>query len=92
MPKKKTAKFDFEASLEELESIVNNIEKGGLSLEGSLKLFEKGVVLTKDCQKAIKSAEQKVKILTGEKLSDFTLDLDEGEEEEDDGEDCDDEE
>ena len=86
MPKKKTEKFDFEGSLEELESIVNKIEEGGLSLEESLKFFEKGVGLTKECQKAIKSAEQKVKILTGDKLADFEIDdEDEYEEEEDEG-------
>ena len=71
---KKTNKFDFEASLKELESIVCAMEKGGLSLEDSLKLFSDGVVLTKKCQEAIKAAEQKVKILTGENLSEFKLD------------------
>jgi exodeoxyribonuclease VII small subunit len=84
MATKKTTKFDFEASLKELESIVDSMERGGLSLEESLKLFSAGVVLTKKCQEAIKSAEQKVKILTGEDLSDFKIDL--GEEPEEDEE------
>ncbi len=75
MATKKTTKFDFEASLKELESIVDSMERGGLSLEESLKLFSAGVVLTKKCQETIKSAEQKVKILTGEDLSDFKIDL-----------------
>ena len=70
---KKTAKFDFEASLKELESIVETIERGGLSLEESLKLFTQGVTLTKNCQQAIKVAEQKVKILTGENLTELKL-------------------
>ena len=74
MATKKTTKFDFEASLKELESIVEAMEKGGLPLEESLKLFSEGVVLTKKCQEAIKAAEQKVKILTGDGLSDFALD------------------
>lgn len=74
MATKKTTKFDFEASLKKLESIVDLIEKGGLSLEDSLKLFAEGVELTKGCQQALKSAEQKVKILTGESLTEFKLD------------------
>ena len=87
MTNKKTTKFDFESSLEELETIVNAIEQGGLSLEESLKLFEKGVTLTKKCQEAIKSAEQKVKILTGEKLSEFNLDVDSEDDDDDDEDD-----
>jgi exodeoxyribonuclease VII small subunit len=83
MATKKTTKFDFEGSLKKLESIVNSIEKGGLSLEDSLKLFAEGVELTKGCQQALKSAEQKVKILTGESLTEFKLDLD-GEDKDDD--------
>ena len=83
MPKKKEESFNFEVSLKELDLIVNKLEDGGLSLEESLKIFEKGVGLTKECQKALKSAEQKVKILTGEKLSDFEIDLGDEEESED---------
>ena len=82
MATKKTTKFDFEASLKELESIVDAMERGGQSLEESLKLFSEGVLLTKKCQEAIKSAEQKVKILTGENFSDFKIALDEEEEDE----------
>jgi len=87
MATKKTSKFDFEATLKKLESIVNLIEKGGLNLEESLKLFSEGVILTKKCQQAIKSAEQKVKILTGEDLSTFKLDLEASDEEEESNED-----
>jgi exodeoxyribonuclease VII small subunit len=82
MVAKKTSKFDFEASLKELESIVTVIEQGGISLEKSLELFAKGVALTKECQKTLKSAEQKVKILTGKDLVDFEeLDEDDDDEE-----------
>jgi len=81
MATKKTTKFDFESSLKELESLVNTMERGGLSLEESLKLFAEGVTLTKKCQEAIKSAEQKVKILTGENLSEFKLDFGDGDKE-----------
>ena len=71
MSSKKIVKFDFEAALKELESIVNSIERGGLNLEDSLGLFSKGVALTKECQQTLKAAEQKVKILTGKDLVDF---------------------
>ena len=50
----------FEKSLAELEEIVSKMEQGDLSLEESLDAFEKGVKLSNDCQKALKTAEQKV--------------------------------
>jgi len=56
-------KFDFEKSLQELESIVNKMEQGELNLEESLKLFENGINLTRKCQKKLQDTEQKVKIL-----------------------------
>jgi exodeoxyribonuclease VII small subunit len=55
---------DFEAALEELEQLVERMETGELSLEESLKAFERGVVLTRDCQKALKDAELRVQALT----------------------------
>lgn len=57
---------DFEASLEQLESLVNAMEDGDLSLEESLQAFEKGIRLTRDCQQALQNAEQKVQYLLGE--------------------------
>jgi len=60
---KKTKQPDFEQSLTELESIVNNMEKGDMSLEASLKAFENGIKLTQSCQASLKKAEQKVEIL-----------------------------
>ncbi len=65
MTKKKSA-VSFEDSLSELEQLVETMEKGDLSLEDSLKSFERGVQLTRTCQKAIKEAEQKVQILLQE--------------------------
>ncbi|KAF3982223.1 MAG: exodeoxyribonuclease VII small subunit [Methylococcales symbiont of Hymedesmia sp. n. MRB-2018] len=62
MPRKKSTTL-FEDSLEELEQLVEQMEKGELSLEESLKSFEKGVKLTNTCQKALQEAEQKVQIL-----------------------------
>jgi exodeoxyribonuclease VII small subunit len=64
-------KIDLEKSLQELESIVETLEDGDLSLEQSLKYFEKGVKLSRECQTALKDAEQKVKILTDGELKDF---------------------
>ena len=54
---------DFERSLAELESIVDKLEQGDLSLDDSLRHFERGVQLTRACQGAFKQAEQKVEIL-----------------------------
>ncbi|MDO6563066.1 exodeoxyribonuclease VII small subunit [Amphritea sp. 1_MG-2023] len=59
--KKKTP--DFETSLAQLESMVNQLEQGELSLEQSLQTFEQGVRLTRDCQSILADAEQKVQIL-----------------------------
>jgi len=75
MAVKKTNKFEFETAVSELESIVKNIEQGGIGLEESLNLFAKGVALTKECQKTLKEAEQKVQILTNGQLEDFKNDL-----------------
>ena len=61
MPKKNN--INFEKTFAELEDLVNKIEEGDLSLEESLKYFERGMLLTKNCQQALSEAEQKVKIL-----------------------------
>lgn len=55
--------IDFEASLKELEALVEKMEQGDLTLEQSLKDFERGVALTRACQQALREAEQKVQIL-----------------------------
>jgi exodeoxyribonuclease VII small subunit len=54
----------FEQALAELESLVETMEKGDLSLEESLASFERGVALTRLCQQALREAEQKIEILT----------------------------
>jgi exodeoxyribonuclease VII small subunit len=61
MPKGK--KIDFEGSLAQLEELVEQLEAGDLSLEKSMEAFEKGVTLTRECQTALKAAEQKVQLL-----------------------------
>jgi exodeoxyribonuclease VII small subunit len=55
----------FEQKLKKLEEIVKKMEAGDLELDQSLKLFEEGVKLTKDCQTHLQDAELKVKLLTG---------------------------
>ena len=61
-----TTSFDFEKSLKELEQLVEKMEEGDLSLEESLKQFERGIALTRACQQALQAAEQKVQILLSE--------------------------
>jgi exodeoxyribonuclease VII small subunit len=60
---KKTNSINFEKTLAELEQLVETMEKGDLTLEESLKHFERGIVLTKSCQQALSEAEQKVSVL-----------------------------
>ncbi len=55
--------MDFENNLKKLEDIVEKIESGDLSLDESLKAFEEGVRLSKDCNEKLHQAEQKVKML-----------------------------
>jgi exodeoxyribonuclease VII small subunit len=54
---------DFERSLAELETLVERLEQGDLTLDEALKSFERGVALTRQCQGALKAAQQKVEIL-----------------------------
>nr|VFJ86183.1 MAG: Exodeoxyribonuclease VII small subunit [Candidatus Kentron sp. LFY]VFJ88475.1 MAG: Exodeoxyribonuclease VII small subunit [Candidatus Kentron sp. LFY]VFK13170.1 MAG: Exodeoxyribonuclease VII small subunit [Candidatus Kentron sp. LFY] len=60
----------FERSLAELEQLVTHMEQGELTLEETLKSFERGIELNKMCQKALDEAEQRVRILT-EKEGEF---------------------
>jgi len=55
---------DFEAALEELEGLVERMEEGALSLEESLKTYERGIELSRVCQKSLDAAEQRIQILT----------------------------
>jgi len=57
--------IDFEAALKELEGLVEKMEQGDLSLEQSLKDFERGIALTRACPQALREAEQKVQLLAG---------------------------
>lgn len=63
---------DFENAMAELEALVLRMESGELSLEDSLREFERGVQLTRACQEQLKAAEQRVRILTADgKEEDF---------------------
>ncbi len=77
MPKKKKPS-NFESDLQELENLVEKMEDGDLSLEESLVHFERGIALTRSCQKALTEAEQKIQILLAEdgsqKLQPFSSD------------------
>ena len=68
----------FEASLAELEALVTAMERGELPLDEALRLFERGVQLTRECQTALQVARQKVQILqqtaAGPVLADFDAD------------------
>lgn len=60
---KEAPKLDFETAMRDLEELVERLEQGDLPLEESLAAFERGVILTRSCQTALKEAEQKVEIL-----------------------------
>lgn len=53
----------FEKSLEELEMIVMKLEDGDLPLEESLRLFENGIKLSRECRERLSAAERKIQIL-----------------------------
>jgi exodeoxyribonuclease VII small subunit len=75
MNAKKT--INLEKALTDLEEIVEELESGDLPLEKAMKKFEEGIKLTRNCQTALKDAEQKVEILLksagGEGLEDFEI-------------------
>ena len=59
--------IDFEGSLKELNSLIEKMESGNLSLNESLSCFETGVDLIKQCQSALTEAEQKIELITEKK-------------------------
>ncbi len=74
---KKTDTLDFEASMVELESLVERMEHGEQSLEDSLKDFERGIALTRSCQKSLQETEQKIQQLIEKNGQDELVDFDE---------------
>jgi exodeoxyribonuclease VII small subunit len=70
---------NLEKSLEQLESLIDELESGDLPLDTAMKKFEEGIKLTRSCQSALKDAEQRVEILLKsaggeEALRDFDAD------------------
>ncbi len=61
-----SSKFDFNEGLSQLEEIIGKMESGDLSLEESLKYFEKGIKLHRQCHIALSSAEQRISVLSEE--------------------------
>ncbi|MBL8123320.1 MAG: exodeoxyribonuclease VII small subunit [Pyrinomonadaceae bacterium] len=63
----------FEASLSELEQIVKQLEDGDLPLEESLKLFETGVKLSRECRERLANAERRIEVLIRESDGSISL-------------------
>ena len=63
MKKPQTEGKSFEASLAALEKIVGDLERGDLPLEESLRLFENGVKLSRECQERLSQAERRIEVL-----------------------------
>jgi exodeoxyribonuclease VII small subunit len=78
-----TKPVDLDKSLAELETIVEQLEAGELPLDKSLQEFERGVRLSRECQGALKDAEQRVQVLMGGELKDFGADDEPDDSEED---------
>ena len=78
---------DFEQSLTELEALVAKLEQGDVPLEDALKTFERGVALTRQCQTALRTAQQKVEVLLTRNGTEDIAAFDDGEDEDDDDDD-----
>ncbi|CAN5695487.1 exodeoxyribonuclease VII small subunit [soil metagenome] len=63
----------FESSLDELEKIVKKLEDGDLPLEESLKLFEDGVKLSRDCRERLTTAERRIEVLMRDDAGEIKL-------------------
>ncbi len=76
------ADIKFEEALKKLEKIVLDLEGGSLSLSDSLKRYEEGIKLAKDCAKKLEAAQKKVELLTKTSDGKFKLkDFEDNEEE-----------
>ena len=81
--KTKNKAVDFEKALEQLETLVTTLESGDLSLEQSLKAFEEGVKLTRECQTQLNEAEQRVQMLVEEQGELVSVEFDSEEDDDD---------
>ena len=66
-------KKSFEASLSDLEKIVRELEQGDSTLEESLKLFEDGVKLSRECQERLSQAERRIEVLLKDSAGELNL-------------------
>ncbi len=84
-------KGTFEAQLSELETVVERLERGDLTLEENVSLFERGVLLSNACKKELANAESRIQVLMDPqedgpvKAVDLDVDVDEEMDEDDDG-------
>jgi len=67
------AEVKFEESLKKLEKIVEDLEKGDLSLDEALKKYQEGIELARLCSERLESAKKKIEILTKNKKGEFEL-------------------
>jgi exodeoxyribonuclease VII small subunit len=74
MPKSAPPLKSFEAAVAELEAIVQEMESGKLPLEESLMRYQRGVELLRHCQATLGNAEQRVRLLEGDRLVDLAPD------------------
>ena len=72
MAESKARRVNLEKAMTELEDIVEQLEAGEQSLDKSLQQFERAVKLSRDCQAALDQAEQKVEVLIGDELREFS--------------------
>jgi len=64
---------DFEAKLDELEQLVNTMERGEMTLEASLAAYERGIGLYRHCQKALEEAELRVRLVSDPEHADTAV-------------------
>jgi exodeoxyribonuclease VII small subunit len=79
-PYQAPAVASFERALDELEQVVQKMEKGEQSLDESLAAYERGIALYRDCRQALERAEQRVRVLADpadpDRAEDFPRDAD----------------
>ena len=64
MPRERNGRImNFEENMENLETIVTELEKGDLNLDDSISKFEQGIKIAKECNKMLEDAEKKITIL-----------------------------
>ena len=67
------AEMKFEEALKKLEKIVEDLEKGDLSLDEALKKYQEGIELSRQCSQTLENAKKKIDVLVKNKKGDFDL-------------------